>query len=229
MNRLKNMFSCGVDDAAFGFDEDRWTERLTTSLGLLPHINATQYTKAEASKFTALKEKSIGLSPSVLHCYLFHGAPDIIFENVIVMMLPHEQEVELESQPMDETNNMEVITEISHGKVRSEYPFQKYGELLSNMHIALSDQVLKSLCISQRTTEAFQPFKHVRHSVCGIFLDKLTGPELFRMHWVPDDSDEHKSHLEIQRFHCGCDQLTQHTLCSALKCCGIDLHFIPTV
>ncbi len=85
VNELKTKFPGGSDDAAFLFEEDKWTK---LSLGMLPHLHPTQYTSVQALKFTSTKATMLELSSSGLHCYLFHGAPDILFENVVVMLLP---------------------------------------------------------------------------------------------------------------------------------------------
>lgn len=213
---LLKAFDDSDTDVAYHRNEDDWTRRLVLSLSMHPKIGKERIRQYTAEEATGLKSTQLGIASSmmleIIRCYMFRGAPDIDMENHVIVQhgVENTEEGSKEFKEALLTTTKRVIGEVAK-HLPLGFPFQKFGELLSNMHINFTDRILtkESIAVEKST---------------GIFLDKPIGATIFEMQLNEGQLSYENctySTFEICMHKMHCELLTEPLLCSVLHHCSL--------
>lgn len=204
----------------------------------------------ETSKLDEFRQEHFGIKRKITGKYLFQGLPDIYLMNKKVQIIqcsagddggddalvPGQGGVDatstaLQQHPTGATPTPTaldpwpkvVIAEAAQGHlVVCNYPYNKMGELLANMHCAHNDHILQDFMRNDFTIKPFD--------ITGIFLHKGSGYSKFAMKLKP--KQQHSINFTAFEYHiehsiAPAQLLDGQLLCAVLKkYAGVDLHNI---
>lgn len=206
--------------------EEDWTERLVKAMKCHPaYAKLLTCTGIKASKFATMKKDHVGIAPDCIGIYTINGGPDLYcwFPQLVITI---DDSTELAAANLPATvaspgpnQNAEVDAFVGeHDRTAQPltFPFPKMGELISNMHIASVDIIIKNGYEIRNST------------VRGLFLHKSSGASQFQMDLVIDtetNNDYVFADYIVTRRLTTKRHLTQQLLCGALEwCTNLDLH-----
>ena len=156
------------------YSENDWSKRLSGALRdfLAPHFQPDEitYSAELAMKFKREHTRITGLPREFASSYIFHGSPDIIIRNaVIVSSTQHEDSTAGDDSATSEDNVIEVKLQVD-----AQEPTPPHlGELISAMHLKLVQKLLKLVYKDEDQITA--KLQEDSISTRGLYLNKVTG------------------------------------------------------